>query len=210
MFVVCSHFNSKGLPIVDCVNSIRNLYKNEKIVVVDTGSGTEYLNNIEHKDIDLLYTGPNYELGAWKKALLEYDEPYYVCIQDSVSIINPIDHFFNTDFASYYIALNAINFMPYDTANLVYQALHNYKIPYKNIHGLFGSMFIISNKTRNQLIQTSFFREFIPKNKIDSFLCERVLYCLFESLGHNVLESGINGTLEGRGAYFNKVWYRRE
>jgi len=212
MFVIASHFNEGEYPVYSCVESIRSIYKTSKIVVVDTGSSTtEYLNGLEKYKVLIEHTGPNYELGAWKKALYKYNEPYYVCIQDAVVLHKPIDSFFKKEFCSYEVCTNGIGTMPGETYKKIYEVLDTYNIPYKNIHLLFGCMFLISNHTRNKLIDTKFFKEFLPKNKLDSCICERVLYSLFEHLGYDVFNSSINNIkYPEKEPYFTKKGFGRQ
>lgn len=211
MFVICSHYCEKYNPVYECVESIRTFYNKEKIFVVDTGSQLkEYLSSLNKFDnVEILHTGPNYELGAWRKVLCNYDLDYYVCIQDSVKLNKNIDHIFNKEFNSYHIINGGIETMPPGTSDLIFNSLNNYNIKFSEIKVLFGSMFMINNKVKNKLINSNFFNNYLPKNKIDSFACERIFYCLFESLGCDVLNSSVNGTEHGEGNLFSKKWLNR-
>jgi hypothetical protein len=211
MFVICSHYNEKYNPIYDCVESIRNLYRQETIFVVDTGSESkEYLNELnKFNNIKILHSGPNYELGAWKKVLYSYDLDYYVCIQDSVKLLNRIDHIFDKEFYSYHIVTEGLLTMPSQNVQQMIDSFNDYDVKFNNISVLFGCMFMINNEIKNKLINSNFFMNFLPKNKIDSYICERILYSLFENLGCNVINSSLNKTEHGDGPFFSKKWLNR-
>ena len=67
----------------------------------------------------------------------------------------------------------------------------------------------VNNEIKNKLINSNFFTNFLPKNKVDSYICERILYSLFENLGCNVIDSSLNKTECGDGPFFRKKWLNR-
>lgn len=210
MFVICSHYNEKYNPVKDCVESIRKFHNFDKIMVVDTGSeNLDYLNLIKDYNVDIRISGPNYELGAWKECFRNCEDSEYVCIQDSVRLLKKFE-FDNKKLNSYHVFNYAMQNLGFETVREYLSQIYNYynMFPRHDI-GITGSMIMINNEIKELLLKNKMFETFTPKSKIDSEISERLISCVFENLGFDVINSGVNGTDRGDGIFFNKVWLGR-
>ena len=193
------------------MDSIRKFHPLDKILIIDTGSpDTDYLSCIKNYDVEIRSSGPNYEFGAWKEAFTNYDESEYICIQDSVTLLRNFQFKNKDSLNSYYVFPYSFQSLGSDDARrYLSEVFTAFKMHPKTDIGMTGSMLMINNHVKEILLRTNIFDKFIPKNKLDSEISERLISCVFENLGYNVFDSGVNGVPSGDGIFFNKFWAGR-
>lgn len=163
-----------------------NLY-NQKILIVDTGStDNEYIKNIKYNKNIIIdktnYCG--YDTGAYIHAFNNYEDDFYICLQDSILIKNEN---FVYDILKKIKDNNVVpllTFPPgiYDSDEQKSWLLDKIGSFHYN-KGIFGPMFCI-NKKALELIDKKYF--VIPTNKILQQAMERGWSIIFEKYNLNI------------------------
>jgi len=93
----------------ECLQSIRTIYPDHRIVIVDSDSPKkDHLPQLSKKfraDI-AIRINKNYECGAWKIVYEEYGSEYYCMIHDSCVLLRPIDDLFTLPVATMWCVPN--------------------------------------------------------------------------------------------------------
>jgi hypothetical protein len=189
MFIIPCKFNPDTPVIFECIESIKIIYPNEKIVVVDSCSNDEYYKTLDV--FDVILGNVNYECGAYTLAFEKYpDEDVYYCIHDSLMMISKcefdrlkiVQHF---AWSRQTIPVNTVPVTLSKAENIL-----NFLIP-DEVYGCFGNIFFCKNDVMKTTIE--YIKNFLPTTKIESEITERLLGLLFTKLGFNLQSSSIQG-----------------
>lgn len=188
MFVIPCKYSVVNNTIFDSINSIKMIYPDERIVVVDSCSEDKsYFSKLDVYDI--LEGNCNYEIGAYLKAFVKYpNEMRYFNIHDSLIVngIMPDNELVTIQWFD--------NVWDDEEQFLWAKSLFDaYQIKFKwDFIGCFGSMFICSNDIMKRMIANGI-SNFKPISKKQSCGMERVIGIMLSSFGYDLRECAIQG-----------------
>lgn len=199
MFIVpCKYINQ--CSIEESIKSIRQYHSTSKILVVDSNSEDKsYFKNLEPYDVIIAdVANQHYEIGAFWYAVKNYVEESYILMQDSIIFNRSIDekisqtklfscftHFFEPLLGNY-------GHVPTDKwVGRINQMLGEFGPIAGNqqLVGAFGSNFIIKRKLVDLLLAKNLHKTFLPVNKQDSWISERICGIVPQQHGIDVTES---------------------
>jgi len=207
MFIIPCKYNSH-CKIEETVEAVRNLYPNEKILVVDSDSeDLSYFEKLKkHNVIIAEIKNNNYESGALWYAVENYVSDWYVVLQDSVILKKNIDEYLHSD-ELFYCFINFIensmnNHMRTDTQQYISrinEMLGDFeKLPTATntlFCGVFGPNFIIKRKMIDMMLQKNLNNTLRPLNKYDHQITERVYGLIATQCGINMFKNTLSGNL---------------
>lgn len=222
--------------IETAVKAIRKYHSDVKILVVDSDSADKsYFEKLSPYNVIIAdIANQNYESGAFWYAVENYNEDYYVVLQDSMilnkSIENAIEaadpffcfmHFFESSAQNYTHLPTAewigrINEMLGNCEKLSLDTPVNYA-------GVFGPNFIIKRSLVDKMLELGLDKTIRPTNKIEHQMTERVYGIVASQLGVTIPMSSLLGdfhevrvgkfnpdTATLYTEYFNKVWFNSQ
>jgi hypothetical protein len=199
MFIIpCKYINGLS-KIKECINSIRLIHPEEKIVVVDSKSDNiSYLTDI--KTIPNVFvcneTNENYVIGALWKAYKQFpNEPYYILIHDTMKIKHRLDEFLLNDqsYSFLYFDEYPPNIWWKNLEHVAYKFLgENYTyVNDKTILGVWGSVGIFKQSLVKKFIKNNLHLTYLPTDKLECQISERVLGILMKFEGIDVTKNCI-------------------
>jgi hypothetical protein len=203
MFIIPCKFDKKNPIIFDCVNAIVNFHPNEKIVVVDSHSSDRgYKNDLHSNAIFYDVKNKHYALEAYRIGFENNkDENFFYCIHDSLVLQTNISFVEEKDLTTIRWWSCPPEPTDFDNENGVYmsgwadeqmKAHLGYGFPEEH-RGLFGPMFLCSNKVMNDVYHSGIFN-ILPNRKIESCTTERILAIVLTNLGYDVTNA-IQGSM---------------
>jgi len=193
MFIIPCKYDKEKSQIRQCVTSISLHHPEEKIVVVDSFSeDTSYIDDIVSIPNVIVCDkkNSNYIVGAlWKAYEMFPDEHHYILIHDTVIIKKSIDKFLHNEenySFLYFIQEPQAADQPVIDRFVGPAYKHNPGYP---MLGIFGTMCIIKNKLIKKFIHNKLHLTFLPVNKSECMVSERVMGILFSLEGIDFIEN---------------------
>lgn len=196
MFVVpCKYIEGRSL-IRECIESIKQYHPEELIVVVDSNSDDksyfEYLKGVENVVI-CNKRNRHYIIGAlWQAYEMFPDEHHYVLIHDTIVIKKSLDKFLNDGETYSFLYFDEHSIPPQSQVILDRSILPNYSsnVP-TPFTGVWGSAAIIKNPIMKKFISMNLHNTYLPLNKEECQMSERVLGILLAAEGVDIVANCI-------------------
>lgn len=192
MFVVpCKYIEGKSL-IRECIQSIRQHHPEELIVVVDSNSDDKsYFDYLESIDNLVICDKKNrhYIVGAlWQAYEMFPDEHHYILIHDTIIIKKSLDKFISDDKTYSFLYFDDHSMPPQSQAVLDRFVLPNYSNVAPNpIIGVWGTAAILKNPIMKKFISKNLHNTYLPIDKEECQMSERVLGILLAAEGVDVV-----------------------
>jgi glycosyltransferase involved in cell wall biosynthesis len=231
-YIICTH-NTDDC-ILTCLESVRIHQPHAEIVVVDSNSPDKsYIPKAENTyNATVILGNDNYEMGAWKLGADKVIKPYYVFIQDSCIQERPLDpEILAEDFwALWTVPQDAENcfsktsgrnnngFIKKAIDKLLNNIVNDIEFDPQKWHLIAGSMMLMKRYVWEKFLETGVYKVFMPQNKFDSQVSERLLGVLAEHVGYHPASHSLPGSawegppisLISKGYYFTKIWKSRQ
>lgn len=208
MIIIITTRYSEGNIFAKCLESVRKVYPDGKIVIVDSNSDSfEHLEGIN--DLEIIYNNVNYMDGSLWSVYDRYpEEDSYLLLQDSVILKSQIPT--EKEFAFF-------NTFPLNYNNGRYgNAMYEYFVKVTNYDGsyyppIFGITFFIKNSLMKTLIEKFNMNKILPKNKIEMEASERIWGYFLTKLGMHLPDYAIIETKDfDDNKYFSKYFLDRQ
>jgi hypothetical protein len=196
MFIIPCKFDTEKPYIFECVAAIKEFHPDDKIVVVDSDSSDiSYYYDIA-SDNTVVYDAHNVNYGTNAYSIgfeSRPDENYYYCIYDSLILQDNISYleeyavtafrYFKTPHTGWGFDEKGENLALWAMANMM-DKTHIPTTKMNKFHGVFGPMFVASNKVMRELSGVGIF-EIKPENKWQLCAMERIYGIALEYLGYD-------------------------
>lgn len=192
MFIIPCKFNQNS-PIVECVESIKLYYPNEKIVIVDSCSNDKsYYDIVKSNLYDFIEGNINFEIGAYLTAYEKYpNEERYFCIHDSLIMTSRISEH---DLYKLLITIQLFDgFWDDEEQKQFAESVIGKTLANSKFVGCLGSMMLCDNIVLSKLSKLLKYKQ-LPTNKKQSCAYERILGILIG----NVLGISLTNSLQGQ------------
>ena len=203
MFVIPCKYVAHCL-IEESVKSIRHHHPDSKILVVDSDSADKsYFNRIAQYDVIIAdVANQHYEIGAFWYAVDNYIEESYILMQDSIIFNKSINdkitqtklfscfaHFFEPLLGNY-------SHVPTDQwVSRINEILGEFGpiSGARQLVGAFGTNFVIKRKLVDLMLAKNLHKTFLPTNKQDSWISERICGIVPTLCGIDVAATSLAG-----------------
>lgn len=192
MFIVpCKYIEGRSL-IQECIQSIKQHHPEELIVVVDSNSDDksyfEYLSGIPNVVVcDKKNT--NYIIGAlWQAYEMFPNEHHYILIHDTIIIKKPLHKFLSDEETYSFIYFDEHYTPPHHQEVMNRFISPNYSHPAGNpLVGVWGTAAILKNQIVKKFVSMNLQNTYLPINKMECQMSERVLGVLLAAEGVDVV-----------------------
>ena len=204
MFVIPCKYQSQFSFIFECVDSIIKFHPEEKISIIDSCSDDKsYFNIIKEKPNVLLcdINNVNYEIGALWYAYKNFSgESHYILVHDSFIIKKSLSQFIehNKSVAMMYfdedINTSITHFPRFNYVGEAKAIMSKTSYVFNDkVNGLLGTMGIYSLDLIKRFDKKGLINAFVPKNKFDSQMGERIIGMCAAQEGVNFQFNNIEG-----------------
>jgi glycosyltransferase involved in cell wall biosynthesis len=196
MFIVpCKYIEGKSL-IRECIQSIKQHHPKELIVVVDSNSDDKsYFAYIEDIPNVVICDKKNvhYIIGAlWQAYEMFPDEHHYVLIHDTIIIKKPLTKFLHDEETYSFLYFDDHVIPPHHQAVMDRFILPNYSSNVSTpIIGVFGTAAIFKNAILKKFVSKNLHNTYLPINKEECQMSERVLGVLLAAEGIDIIANCI-------------------
>ncbi len=181
-------------PVKETVDAILKHHPGEKIVIVDSQSEDKSYYDMfsDYETVDILDDCNEHRVpGAFYQACKKYpDEPYYVNLQDCVTMKKSIKEFIDRDdefisFAYFYDTLHVETRYEYQYMKTVFAGT-KYILPNPSttFYACFGPMYIIKNSLMKRFMDSGILANMQSTSKIADETGERIFGLLAEQEGY--------------------------
>jgi hypothetical protein len=203
-----------------CLESIRNIYQDHQIIIVDSNSPKKdhFPGLCERYNAHVAYkVNTNYECGAWKIVYEECKADFYCCIHDSCYLVRPLDTTFDDEVSSYTVVDNTPKGWFGECAGLrkaTWESLvkTKWEVP-EQFWTMVGNIIFAKVKIFDLLYNNGFF-DILPTNKFEACCWERRIgLCLTcEGYGDMLVKNQIGAWQDNRPADRKvfKKWLNRQ
>lgn len=179
--------------LIDCINQLRKIYKNEMIVLIDNNSkNIEWYNIAISLNMYIIKNKSNlyrYEVGAYNLALKYFRADKYLCIQGTIFFNNKINETLDDNIADAYSFKKHFGLSwDYDGLKIINKYLNFLDMDEWNNEPLvLWNCFYCNHLFMDELINTGLL-DLRCHNKNISFANERILGCYFQRKLGNIKE----------------------
>lgn len=201
MFVIPCKFEKEKSIIFECVQRIKDLHPEDRILIVDSSSDDKSYYKISGAIIADV-NNVNYGTNAFYYAYKNFpDEEFFYCIYDSLLINKSLKQFQKNPLTVVRHFNAPPTYIGFDeSGNALTDWANNQMIEYMGFEltepytGVMGPMFFCSRSVLSELENIGFFK-ILPTNKYQLCAMERILGFTLDKLNYDIIGNSLQGEM---------------